>query len=157
MSTDFQVKPLDYAEFEKLFSMNESELKRLGAKRMITDQKSSFPCRISLEDAGIGEEVILLAYQHHKTDSPYQASGAIFVRKHAKAATLEVNEIPEMLTGRLLSVRAYTQEGFMNQATAVEGADLRGTIEKLFEKPDIAYLHIHNAKPGCYNCAVVRA
>jgi hypothetical protein len=41
---------------------------------MTVDEFPGFPCRVSLQDAEIGEEVILLPYQHHKTNSPYQAN-----------------------------------------------------------------------------------
>ncbi|MBT8383871.1 MAG: DUF1203 domain-containing protein, partial [Ignavibacteria bacterium] len=30
-------------------------------------------------------------------------------------------------------------------------------IKHLFANVNVNYLHIHNAKPGCYNCCVFRA
>lgn len=36
-------------------------------------------------------------------------------------------------------------------------AILEAAVQRLFADPAIAYLHVHNAKPGCYNCSVVRA
>ena len=91
---NFKIKSLDDKEFSGLFSLENLELEKIGAVRMTVDKFPGFPCRISLEDAEIGEEVILLPYQHHKTNSPYQASGPIFVRKNAKTSTLDINEIP---------------------------------------------------------------
>jgi hypothetical protein len=97
---------------------------------MTVDEFPGFPCRVSLQDAEIGEEVILLPYQHHKTNSPYQANGPIFVRKIAKTAILETNEIPKMFNHRLLSLRGFDKNGIMKDASVTEAKILKN---KLFE------------------------
>jgi Protein of unknown function (DUF1203) len=68
-----------------------------------------------------------------------------------------VNEIPKMLLHRLLSVRAYDAEGMIIGARVVKGTELETIIQSSFADERASYLHIHNAAPGCYNCAVVRA
>lgn len=85
---NFRIKALDDREFSPLFNLDIEELKKIGAVKIIVDEYPGFPCRVSLEDAEIGEEVILLPYQHHKTNSPYQSSGPIFIRKNAKKAII---------------------------------------------------------------------
>lgn len=157
MSTDFQFISLKDSDFTELFDLDDRELGNRGIRRMTADSKPGFPCRVSLEDAEIGEEVLLLPYAHHQANSPYQASGPIFVRKTAKTAAFAPNEIPEMVEHRLLSVRGYNEKAMMIEATVVEGAELQESIERFFSNEDIAYLHIHNAKPGCFNCEVRRA
>lgn len=154
---NFRIKALDDREFVALFNLGNSELEKIGAVKMIVDEFPGFPCRVSLEDAEIGEEVILLPYQHHKTNSPYQSSGPIFVRKIAKSSIYEINEIPKMFNHRLLSLRGYDKNAIMKDASVVEGNSLKAQIFKIFENEDIHYIHIHNAKPGCYNCLVERA
>jgi hypothetical protein len=156
MTTNFIIKSLQDNEFSNLFELDALELGNIGAVRMTVDSFPGFPCRVSLEDAEIGEEVILLPYQHHKTNSPYQASGPIFVRKSAKTASLKTNEIPKMLNHRLLSLRGFDKYGMMKDASVVEGQNLREQLIKTFENNEIHYIHIHNAKPGCYNCVVER-
>jgi late competence protein required for DNA uptake (superfamily II DNA/RNA helicase) len=153
---DFKIKALPYNEFEHLFVANEAELKNIGAVKMIVDEFPGFPCRVSLQDATIGEEVILLPYRHHKTDSPYQSTGPIFIRKNAIEATLTTNEIPLILLHRLLSLRCYNKEGIMIHASVVEGKIIAETLQAIFINNEIAYVHIHNAKPGCYNCVAER-
>jgi hypothetical protein len=153
---NLQIKAIPYYEFAHLFVANEAELKNIGAVKMIVDEFPGFPCRVSLQDATIGEEIILLPFHHHKTDSPYQAIGPIFIRKNAIEAILGLNEIPIMLLHRLLSLRCYTKQGIMIQATVVEGKIVSDTLHELFTNKEIAYVHIHNAKPGCYNCVVER-
>jgi hypothetical protein len=154
---NFKIKSLEESEFSALFNLDNSALEKMGAIRMIVDECPGFPCRVSLEDAAIGEEVILLPYQHHQTNSPYQASGPIFVRKIAQSAQLEINQIPKMLNHRLLSLRGYDNNAIMKEATVVEGKNLNEEINTIFENKEILYIHIHNAKPGCYNCVVERA
>jgi len=44
----------------------------------------------------------------------------------------------------------------MKEASVVEGNTLKESIIKTFENEKINYIHIHNARPGCYNCLVER-
>lgn len=155
-NTDFQVVALPAEDFGELLAMSDDDLRANRGRRMTVDRKPGFPCRVSLADAEIGEEVILVDYTHHDADSPYRASGPIFVRANAETAKPAVNEIPEMLQFRLLSVRAYNDQGNMRDACVVEGAELASQIRTFFGDERVAYLHVHNAKPGCFNCKVER-
>jgi len=156
MATDFKIKALQYQEFSKLFELNDKDLAEISIVRMKVDSFPGFPCRVSLEDAVIGEEVLLLPYEHHKTKSPYKGIGPIFVRKNATDSSPGVNEIPKMLIHRLLSLRAYDQSGMMRAAVVAEGTELKNQLIGLFDDKKVAYIHIHNAKPGCYNCVAER-
>jgi Protein of unknown function (DUF1203) len=157
MKPSFRIVGLPRAQFEPLFSLNENELATRGARRVMVDAKPGFPCRIGLADAEIGETVILLPFVHHDVDSPYRASGAIFVRENSKEPQLAAGEIPELVTCRTMSVRAYDKNGAMVDGAVVGGPEIKGHIEKLFANPNIEYLHLHNAGAGCYSCKVERA
>ena len=157
MMNNFQIKSLQDTEFSNLFGLDNQELEKIGAVKLTVDKKPGFPCRVSLQDAEIGEEVILLPYQHHQTNSPYQSTGPIFIRKNATTAMLHINEIPKMLDHRLLSIRAYDKNGMMKDAVVSEGHSLKDILVNTFTNPEINYVHIHNAKAGCYNCKVERA
>ena len=65
-------------------------------------------------------------------------------------------DIPAMLEKRLLSLRAYDSRGMLVESDVVEGNDLRAAIERAFAHAEVAYLHVHNARPGCFNCAIER-
>ena len=156
MNTDFKIKSLSLDEFEPYFALSDKELSNIDAKRIVVDESPYYPCRVSLKDAKIGESVIALSYCFHDAGSIYKASGPIFIRENANNANLLINEIPTMLLHRLLSVRAYNYDGFMMDADTVEGIDLIMTIKRFFLDSKISYLHIHNAKPGCFNCEVKR-
>ncbi len=156
MNTQFQINAIKDVNFNHFFDLSEKELKDINAVKMIVNEKPGFPCRVSLEDANIGEEVILFPFEHHKVDSPYQSSGAIFIRKNARTAQLEINEIPLMLKHRLLSLRVYNSDGMMVDGRMVKGNILEKEIENVFENESAKYIQIHNASPGCYNCQVNR-
>ena len=67
-----------------------------------------------------------------------------------------VDQVPEVLRTRLLSLRAYTADGMMVDADVVAGAEVESVIECLFANAAVVYIHVHNAKQGCYACRVDR-
>jgi hypothetical protein len=156
MTNSFRIVGLPLAKFTPLFSLSESELEQKGARRLIVDAKPGFPCRVSLEEAELGERVILLPFTHQPTDSPCRASGPIFVREKVKEAALAPGEIPEVVRGGLISVRAYDDQGMMLDSEVCEGGKLQDQIDKFFSNTRVNYLHLHNARASCYSCRVER-
>jgi hypothetical protein len=152
----FQISALPRAQFAPLFELDDDELSARGAKRYVATRTPGFPCRVSLQDAAVGETVVLIPFAHQPADSPYKSSGPIFVREAACQASPGVNEVPEQLRQRLLSVRAYDAEALMADADVVEGQELESAIDRFFNKPHVAYLHLHFARPGCYACRIDR-
>jgi hypothetical protein len=146
----FRISGLPLADFTPLFGRPETELASHGAIRMRADRRPGFPCRVSLRDAEPGETVLLLNYEHLSVATPYRSRYAIFVRENATEARLGPDEIPESLRLRLLSVRGFDESGMLRQADVTEGTGLAAAIERMFAEPEIAYLHLHNAKPGCF-------
>ncbi|MBI1731667.1 MAG: DUF1203 domain-containing protein [Gammaproteobacteria bacterium] len=157
MSESFQFVPLQYEQFAGLFDRSDADLRAMGAQRMVVDSNAGTPCRVSLADAEVGETVLLIPFTHQDVSSPYRASGPIFVRKGARTTNPAPGEIPVMFRHRLLSVRAYDGADMMIGAEIVQGNELEAMIQRLFSDPGIRYLHIHNARPGCFNCRVERA
>jgi hypothetical protein len=155
---NFRISGLSLEQFASFFAMDDAALSKRGARLMIADQNPGFPCRVSLEDAEVGERVLLLPHAHHDVDSPYRSSGPIFVRENALPAKLAVNELPPVMWHRLLSLRGYDSAGVMLASEVTEGKQaVVEQIRRMFTDPKIAYLHIHNAKAGCYSCRVDRA
>ena len=152
----FQISALPAERFQHLFDQTDDALRAHGARRMVVDEYPGFPCRVSLEDATVGESVLLLNHEHQPAASPYQSSHAIFVRERAVEANLQPNEVPDQLKRRLLSIRAFDTEGMMIDADVVEGTDLEHIVERMLANQSVSYLHVHNAKPGCYAARVDR-
>ncbi|WP_440055250.1 DUF1203 domain-containing protein [Pseudoalteromonas sp. T1lg65] len=156
MSTNFIIKGLQKQSFLSLMSLTDTELLHHKAAWVIADVKPGYPCRVSLQEAEIGERVLLVHYRFHDVQSAYAASGPIFVRENAQNSELDINEIPEVLQHRLLSFRAYNQQNNMIAATTAQGTDVMHKIQSLFSNIEVAYIQIHNANPGCFSCSVLR-
>jgi Protein of unknown function (DUF1203) len=152
----FRLVGLASEPFSHLFALSDAELTAYNARRVYATKKPGYPCRISLSDADIGEELLLLPFEHQAANSPYKSSGPIFVRKTAAAARLEAGVVPDYVQTRLISVRAYDDAHLMTDAVVCEGTAVRAAILAMFAREDVAYIHLHNANRGCFSCAVIR-
>ena len=130
MSDSFRFVALPAEPFTLLTGRSNAGLAAISARRMVVDAKPGFPCRVSLMDAEVGETVLLVPFVHHEVDSPYRASGPIFVRQGAAPSSPAVNEVPTMLRHRLLSLRAYDAAAMMIGADVVEGVALEAAIRR---------------------------
>jgi hypothetical protein len=154
---DFRITGLPVAQFVPLFGLAEARLTAQGVIRCIADQYPGFPCRVSLRDADIGDSVLLLNYEHLSVSSPYRSRHAIYVREYAVESTSAVNQVPDVLRIRLLSVRAFDNGGLMVDADVVDGTSVDQVINRYLANPQVAYLHLHNAKRGCFAARATRA
>lgn len=146
----FQIHALGHKPFESLFELSDEALRERGACKVTADACPGFPCRVSLEDAGVGETLILLNYDHLDVASPYASKHAIYVRLGVKEAQPLPGEVPAVLSSRLLSVRGFDDKGFMKDADVVDGLKLSEKLEAMFSNPTIKFVDIHNAKQGCF-------
>ena len=153
----FRITGLTPEPFQHLFGLPDDELARHGAKRYVANTKPGFPCRIEMRDAEPGETVLLLNHTCQAAETPYRASHAIFVREGATETFDRVDQVPEVMRVRLLSLRAYDAAGMMLDAEIVEGADVEKLIARLFANQEVNYIHAHNAKRGCYSGRIDRA
>ncbi len=151
----FRITGLPAETFADLFSLSDAELAARGALRRIADG-TGYPCRVSLTDAEPGQEVILTHFEHQPAGTPYRASHAIYVRAGEKTYDA-VDQVPEQLRLRLLSVRAFDETGMLVDADVADGRGLEGVIERLFADERADYLHVHYARPGCYAARIDRA
>jgi hypothetical protein len=157
MTPSFQLVGIDHEPFEPLFLLSDEALKEHHVERHIATESPGYPCRVSLEDATVGEELLLLPYLHQPAASPYRASGPIFVRRAAKQRRLEVGDVPIYVTSRLMSLRAYDKAHMIVAASVCEGVLVAKEIESYFSNDQVDYIHLHNAKRGCFSCQVIRA
>jgi len=151
----FHAPPHLIDEFQKL---SEKEFQTRRVVRWIADRKPGFPCRVTLEDAEIGETVFLLNFEHLPGQSPYRSVGPIFVRESATHSYSRTNEIPAVLRvqDRLFSMRAYDNKDMLVVAEVIKSAEIDQSIQRLLTDTRVAYIHVHNAGPGCYACRVDR-
>ena len=152
----FQIVGLSPAPFEPLFALPAEVLAARGIKRVRAASGAGYPCRVGLAEADAGDELLLLPFEHQPANSPYRASGPIYVKVGARQRTMAVGEIPESVRRRQISLRAYDADDLIVNAEVCEGESVGAEIERLFANPLVRYLHLHNAKRGCYSCLVRR-
>jgi hypothetical protein len=152
----FRVIALCAAQFQPLFALDDAALAERGARRVVATNKPGYPCRVSLRDAEPGERVLLINYEHQPAASPYRARHAIFVIEGAVEAHPAIDEVPAVLCARLLSIRAFDAAGMMVDAEVADGGEAAPVFERMLANPAVSYLHVHNARPGCYAARVER-
>lgn len=153
----FRITGLSGQEFSNLFSCSDDELEVRGMLRCVADADFGYPDRVSMTDVPAGTELILLNYEHQPAQTPFRASGPIFVGRGEGAPVRFENEIPDCLARRPLSLRAYDTTGMMQAVLVVDGSELEAEIRTLFERQEIAYLHVPYAARGCFAARIDRA
>ena len=152
----FLIHALAPDRFQSLFSMSDDELQQHQARRVAVEANPGTPCRVSLQDAEVGEEVVLVHYEHQPADSPFRSSHAIYVRNNVAQSFLDEDEIPALFRHRLMSVRAFSKDHIMINADAIEGTYLEPVINRFLDDQEVDYIHLHYAKPGCFAARVER-
>lgn len=153
----FRITGLDPAPFAHLYGLSDEALASHGASRYVADKAPGFPDRIEVRDLQPGEACLLINFAHQPADTPYRASHAIFVREGAERAYEAVDEIPEALRVRPLSLRAFDAGHMMIDADLVDGVAAEGLIGRMLANPAAAYIQAHYARRGCYAARIERA
>ncbi len=152
----FQIHALEPSQFATLSNISDLELTQHRALWVEADANPGFPCRISLEDAPVGTKLLLVNFDHHTAESPYRSSHAIYVNPEATKAIPPPGTVPPSISSRLISWRAFDKRGLMVDADVLEGEQLVSRIPQILNNETVDYIHLHNARPGCYAAKVTR-
>jgi len=125
-------------------------LRETGGRQYVVESKPGYPCRQCLRDGEIGDEMILVSHDPFDGDSPYRCPSPIFLHRDACGQPDNGPVLPDSLTVRQLSVRAFDRTSMMTDAAIVDGAALGETLSLLFEDDDVSTIHVHNAARGCW-------
>lgn len=154
---DFRLTGLDHGPFLELFELTDPQLEAINARRVRASADFGFPCRISLEDAHTGQELLLLPFEHQPAASPYRASGPIYVARGSRQRLLAAGQVPPTVSRRQISLRAYDEAHMIVAAEVVDGTAVADQLRAFFAQPGVAYVQLHNAKRGCYSCTALPA
>lgn len=152
----FIISGLDPNRFASIFGLSDQDLAERGIVRKTVDNKPGFPCRVTLDDAEIGEHVLLLNFESHSVATPYRSAYAIYVREGAATAAEYRDEIPPVMRARPIAFRHFDKDGMLIGASLALKGDAREKITAAFADNNIAYLHAHNAAHGCFAAEVRR-
>jgi hypothetical protein len=151
----YRITGLDPEPFRPLFELSDEELAEREMVRMRVTNRPGFPCRVSLVDRDLGEQVILLNHVSHDVANPYRASHAIFVADAERGEY--VDRVPPVFEPRVLSLRGFDEEGMMADALIARPGEADEAIRKLFDNPRITSIHAHNAARGCFSAKIERS
>jgi hypothetical protein len=152
----YRIEGLPQEIYAGLLGLQTEELFRRNARRVRADSKPGFPCRVTLEDAEPGESLILFNHVSHDVPTPFRSAYAIYVREKAEAPACFVDETPPVFAGRALGLRGFDSEGMLRGALLALPGEADARIRALFERPEIATIHAHNAAAGCFAAKIVR-
>jgi hypothetical protein len=111
------------------------------------------PLRCCLREAGVGEQVALLAWRPAPQPGAYAEVGPVFV--HAQSCPgWSSPGYPEGFRHRQQLLRAYNAEGQAVHNEVVEGAGAEAALERIFAQPQVQYVHSRNPLAGCYMFSV---
>lgn len=153
----YQITGLDPSPFAHLVGLSDEQLAAHGAVRMTANKRPSFPCRVTLDDAEIGETLLLVNHCSHEGDNPYRATHAIFVSESVTKPASYADEIPPALERRILSLRAFDTDGMMTDAALAQPGEADEVIRRLLADPQVDHIDAHNAIRGCFAARVERA
>jgi hypothetical protein len=153
----FRITGLSPEPFRRLYGLSDQALDAAGVQRIVADEKPGFPDRVELREADPGQTLLLLNYTHQPAGNAYRSSHAIYVLEGAASAYDRIDEIPEVMRIRPLSLRAFDSNNMIVDADLVDGRQIEGLIERLFANSGVAYIHAHYARRGCYAGLIERA
>jgi hypothetical protein len=153
----FAVTGLPVESFKRLFGLGDDALRERGVIRQTAVAGERFPCRITLKDAPAGDTLLLLNFQHHDVASPYRSNYAIYVNEAATETTRLVDDLPPVLRGRPIALRGFDAGGLLLDAELALADDVEAVIRRQFAIQEVAYLHAHNARAGCFAARIDRA
>jgi Protein of unknown function (DUF1203) len=136
-------------------------LRAAGGPVYVADSNPGYPCRQCLRDAEVGEELVLVSHDPFVADSPYRSASPIFLHREpctpGGGVVASAVDLPEQLTRRQLSVRAFDADAIMIDAAVIDGAQLHDTITRFLADGQADHVHVHNATRGCWAVAARRA
>lgn len=153
----YRIRGLDPAPFRKYFGLSDAALSAEGVVRYRVDAQPGFPDRVTMQDLAPGDTALLLNYEHLPIASPYRSRHAIFVQEGAQTPYEALDTVPEVMRCRIVALRGFDSRGFILDADLAEGDGIDPLIRRLFDNPDIAFVHAHYARRGCYAGLIERA
>ena len=118
------------------------------------------PCRHCLQDVAAGEPYIVLAYRPFPELQPYAELGPIFLHAKPCVRAEDSTSAPAMLRKRKAHlIKGYGMNNRIVYGTGkiVASDDLDKEAAAIFERDDVAYVHVRSSVNNCYTCRIERS
>jgi hypothetical protein len=119
------------------------------------------PCRQCLRTFDVGNESrILFTYNPFDGIDPYPSPGPIFIHLDPCSTYANATEFPAAIRALPLIFEGYDGKRWVvarERVTAgrTEAAEL--AIQKIFQQPDVDYIHVRHGDAGCFIAQIDRA
>ncbi|MGA9867621.1 MAG: DUF1203 domain-containing protein [Acetobacteraceae bacterium] len=155
--SDFRCIPIATATAERFRASGRDDQDN-DLRRRSPGPDSNCPCRHCLQYARAGQVVLLGSYNLPRPTGVYWTPSPIFVHADSCPHYERINDIPEIVRGSLVSVRAYDAEDqcLYDLGQVSEGTVVDVPLRRALDDPRTAFVNIHTAKPGCMLCRVER-
>ena len=128
-----------------------------AVKRMTTTADGAFPCRVCLNYAKPGEDVLLGSYDLPKPQGLYWTPSPIFVHADPCIPYTGHDEVADIVRrNAIVSVRAYDADNMClyDLGQVSDGHDVDAPLAHALADPRTSFVNIHTARPGCLLCRV---
>ena len=153
----FRIVPIAQAVADQVRETRSDGHGNSGIEPTRADEPRGFPCRVCLQEARVGEEVLLFSYSPFERPVPYRNLGPVFVHAQPCMPYGAQAAVPDLMRRRMLALRGYDSNDRMVECDVVEGAALESMIERFLGNAGVSYIHAHNARAGCFVCRIERA
>ncbi|HMA14844.1 MAG: DUF1203 domain-containing protein [Bacteroidota bacterium] len=127
-------------------------------ERTISDGGGN-PCRHCLDDIAEGRSMLVLAHRPFPAPQPYAELGPIFLHAEDCPRYRETAGVPAMFLRReAIMLRGYGADDRIVYGTGkvIPTAEIEAAARRLFEREDVAYIHLRSASNNCYQCRIER-
>ena len=125
-------------------------------ERQLSDGEG-VPCRHCLQIVAKDEPYLILAYRPFPDPQPYAETGPIFLHAEPCERYTETAALPPIiLKCKEMLIRGYSEQNRIVYGTGrvVPTSQLVTAAEELFQRPDVAYIHVRSASNNCYQCRI---
>jgi len=127
-------------------------------ERQVSDGGGN-PCRHCLEDIAAGEPMLVLAHRPFPAPQPYAELGPIFLHAEDCPRYRAEAGVPAMFGRReAILMRGYGSDDRIvyGSGKVIPTEEIAAMARRLFERPEIAYIHLRSASNNCFQCRIER-
>ena len=116
------------------------------------------PCRQCLQTFDVGKENrILFTYNPFEGIDSYPSPGPIFVHETQCATYSPQNKFPDSLRSLPLVFEGYRRDRWVTAREKVDDGAAEAAIARIFDQPEVEYIHVRHGQAGCFIARVNRA
>ena len=115
-------------------------------------------CRRCLRRFNPGERRLLFKYRPFQREGVFAEAGPIYIHENDCRPDGEIlTSYPDDFRELPLLLRAYTQNDEQVDSKLIQNGDAETVVQKFFDDPNVAFIHLRDGESGCYYGRIERA